>query len=126
MRYELGDDGILGHGLEVLRGNNVPVASGSNKDVTAGSGLLHGGNLVTSHRGLKGVDGVDLGNDDASTVGPQGLSALDNREYGKPRRSAGLLTPLPTSPKPATTATLPASMTSVARLIPSTKDSRHP
>jgi hypothetical protein len=36
------------------------------------------------------------------------------------------LTPLPTSPKPATTATLPASMTSVARLIPSTRDSRQP
>jgi hypothetical protein len=34
--------------------------------------------------------------------------------------------PLPTSPKPATTATLPASMTSVARLIPSTSDSRQP
>ena len=35
-------------------------------------------------------------------------------------------TPLPTSPKPATTATLPASIMSVARLIPSTRDSRQP
>src|SRR3954463_9840878 len=34
--------------------------------------------------------------------------------------------PLPTSPYPATTATLPATMTSVARLMPSTSDSRQP
>merc|ERR1719187_2019195 len=34
--------------------------------------------------------------------------------------------PLPTSPYPATTATLPANITSVARLIPSTRDSRQP
>ena len=34
--------------------------------------------------------------------------------------------PLPTSPNPQTTATLPASMTSVARLMPSTRLSRHP
>src|SRR5882757_1542441 len=34
--------------------------------------------------------------------------------------------PLPTSPYPATTATLPAIITSVARLMPSTNDSRQP
>src|SRR3546814_5886383 len=34
--------------------------------------------------------------------------------------------PLPTSPKPHTMATLPATMTSVARLMPSTSDSRQP
>ncbi len=34
--------------------------------------------------------------------------------------------PLPTSPYPQTTATLPAIMTSVARLIASTRDSRQP
>jgi hypothetical protein len=34
--------------------------------------------------------------------------------------------PLPTSPKPATIATLPAIMTSVPRRMPSTSDSRQP
>ncbi len=34
--------------------------------------------------------------------------------------------PLPTSPKPQTTATLPASIRSVARRMPSTSDSRQP
>src|SRR5436190_15326295 len=34
--------------------------------------------------------------------------------------------PLPTSPYPQTTATLPAIITSVARLMPSTSDSRQP
>ena len=34
--------------------------------------------------------------------------------------------PLPTSPKPATIATLPAIITSVPRRMPSTSDSRQP
>ena len=34
--------------------------------------------------------------------------------------------PLPTSPYPQITATLPATMTSVARLMPSASDSRQP
>src|ERR1700683_4546862 len=34
--------------------------------------------------------------------------------------------PLPTSPYPQTTAPLPATITSVARLMPSASDSRHP
>lgn len=42
----------------------------------------------------------------------------------KPRRA--WTHPLPTSPYPATTATFPAIITSVARLIPSIRDSRQP
>merc|ERR1740123_2174169 len=41
-----------------------------------------------------------------------------------PRRD--IAEPLPTSPYPATIATLPANITSVALLIPSTRDSLHP
>src|SRR3712207_1563958 len=41
-----------------------------------------------------------------------------------PRRDSA--EPLPTSPKPQTTAVLPASMTSTARLIPSTSEWRQP
>lgn len=65
---DVGDDGVLGHGLEVGASDDVSAASGGDKDVTTGSGLLHGGNLVTGHSGLEGVDRVDLGNDDSSTV----------------------------------------------------------
>ena len=69
----LGDDGVLGHGLEVGASDDVSAASGGDKDVTTGSGLLHGGNLVTGHSGLEGVDRVDLGNDDSGTVRSEGL-----------------------------------------------------
>ena len=72
----LGDNGVLGHDLEVLRGDDVPVTSGGDEDVRAGSSLLHGGDLVTSHRSLESVDGVDLGDDDTSTVGTERLGAL--------------------------------------------------
>ena len=44
----------------------------------------------------------------------------------QPAERKDLAEPLPTSPKPATTATFPAIIMSVARLIPSTRDSLHP
>ncbi len=72
----LGDNGILGHNLEVLRRNDVAVTSGGDEDVGAGSSLLHGRDLITSHRGLESVDGVNLGDEDTSTVGPERLGAL--------------------------------------------------
>ena len=75
----LRDDGILRHDLEVLRGDDVTVTGGGDEDVAAGSSLLHGGDLVTGHRGLESVDGVDLGDDDTSTVGAEGLGTLENR-----------------------------------------------
>lgn len=43
-----------------------------------------------------------------------------------PNPRSDMQQPLPTSPYPATSATFPASMISVARLIPSQSDSRHP
>ena len=64
----LGDDSVLRHGLEVLGSNNVPVTSGSNKDIAARSSLVHGGDFVAGHSSLKGVDGIDLGDDDTSTI----------------------------------------------------------
>src|ERR1039457_5185759 len=43
-----------------------------------------------------------------------------------PMPRSGCAHPLPTSPYPQITATLPATITSVARLIPSARDSLHP
>lgn len=76
----VGNDSVLGHDFEVLRGDDVPVTGGGDEDVTTGSSLLHGGHLITGHRSLESVDGVDLGDNDASTVGLQGLSALHSSE----------------------------------------------
>ena len=72
----LGNNGILLHDLEVLSGDDVTVTSGGHENVGTGGGLLHGGDFVTGHRSLEGVDGVDLSDDDASTVGPEGLGTL--------------------------------------------------
>jgi len=57
----------------VLANNDVSVTGGGNKDVGSGSSLLHGGDLVTGHGSLEGVDGIDLGNDDSGTVRSEGL-----------------------------------------------------
>ena len=64
----LGDDGILLHDLEVLADNDVSVTGCGNEDVGAGSGLLHGGDLVTGHSGLESVDRINLGDDNSGTV----------------------------------------------------------
>jgi hypothetical protein len=72
----LGDNSILLHDLEVLADNDVSVTGSGNEDVGSGSSILHGGDLVTGHGSLEGVDGVDLGNDDSGTVGSEGLGTL--------------------------------------------------
>lgn len=84
----VGDDGILRHDLEVLAGDDVPVTGGGDEDVGLGGSLLHGHNLVTSHGGLESVDGVDLGDEDTGTVGPEGVSALEESCQHDNRRTA--------------------------------------
>lgn len=74
--YSLADDGIVGHGGEVLSTDNVSASSGRDEDVSLGSSLLHGCDLVTCHRGLEGVDRVNLGDDDSGSVGTERLGAL--------------------------------------------------
>jgi len=59
----------------VLGGENVSATGGGDEDLTDGGGLLHGGDLETSHGGLEGVDGVDLGDDDTSTHASKGGGA---------------------------------------------------
>ena len=67
-KYVLRDDRILLHDLEVLSGDDVPVTGGGNKNVGARSSFLHSSDLVTSHSSLKSVDGVDLSDDDTSSI----------------------------------------------------------
>jgi hypothetical protein len=80
---DVGDDGVVGHDLEVLAGDDVPVAGGGDEDVGAGSGVFHGGDFETSHSGLEGVDWVDLGDKNASTVRLQRLGALERVHQNK-------------------------------------------
>lgn len=46
---------------------DVTATSGGDEDLTLGSSLLHGGDLVALDSSLEGVDGVDLGDQDAGT-----------------------------------------------------------
>ncbi|KAI6757111.1 hypothetical protein HG531_002936 [Fusarium graminearum] len=69
------NNGIVGHSLEVLASEDVTAASGGDEDLTELGSLLHGGDLVTSHGSLEGVDGVNLGDNDASTHAVEGHSA---------------------------------------------------
>lgn len=69
------DNGVVGHGLEVGADEDVSAASGSDEDLTNGSGLLHGSDLEASHGSLEGVDGVDLSDDDAGTHASKGDGA---------------------------------------------------
>src|SRR5581483_958168 len=65
---DVADHGLVFHLRHVLDGDDVDVASGGDVDIAAAEGLLDGGNLVTFHRRLEGVDGIDLGDDDARTL----------------------------------------------------------
>lgn len=69
------DNGVVGHSLKVDTSENVTAASGGDEDLTLGSGLLHGKDLVTGHGGLEGVDGVNLSDDDTGTHAVEGLGA---------------------------------------------------
>ena len=77
MMNVLRNDSVLGHDLEVLRRDDVAVTSGGDENVGTGSSLLHGRDLVTCHRSLEGIDGVDLGDEHAGAIGAEGLRALD-------------------------------------------------
>lgn len=67
------NNGVVAHGLEVAANQDVTATSGGDEDLTLGSSVLHGGNLVTLDSGLEGVDGVDLSNDNAGTHGVESL-----------------------------------------------------
>ena len=59
----------------MLAGQNVTATGGGNEDLTLRSSVLHGGDLVALDGGLEGVDGVDLGDEDASTHATEGVGA---------------------------------------------------
>jgi len=76
---DVANNGVFGHSLEVLANENVTAASGGDEDLALGSGLVHGGDLVSRDGGLESVDGVDLGNENAGTHAAESIgTALAN------------------------------------------------
>jgi hypothetical protein len=61
------NNGIVAHNLKVLANENVTATGGGDKDLTLGSSLLHGDYRVALYSSLKGVDGVNLGDEDTGT-----------------------------------------------------------
>lgn len=78
------DNGIVGHGLEVLANEDVTAAGGGDKDLALANSLLHGGDLETRDSSLEGVDGVNLSDDDTGTHGVEshGATLSDITETG--------------------------------------------
>ena len=73
---DVGDDSVFEHDREVLAGDDVPVSSAGDEDIGAGGGVFHGRDFETGHSSLESVDGVNLGDKDASAVRPQSFGAL--------------------------------------------------
>jgi hypothetical protein len=71
---DVADNGIVGHSLKVNASQDVTAASGGDKDLTLGSGLLHGGDLEAGDGSLESVDGIDLSDDDTGTHAVESLS----------------------------------------------------
>lgn len=63
------NNGIITHLLEVRTDQDISATGGSNEDLSKGSSLVHGQNLVTGDSSLKGIDRINLGNDNTSTHG---------------------------------------------------------
>ena len=57
---DVADDGLILHLRHVVVGDDVLVAGGGHEDVGLAAGVVHGHDAVAFHRGLKGVDGVNL------------------------------------------------------------------
>lgn len=72
---DVADNGVVGHNLEVSTSKDVTAAGGGDEDLTLGSGLLHGGDLVTGNSGLESVDGINLSDDDTGTHAVESLGA---------------------------------------------------
>ena len=66
--FLLGNNGILLHDLEVLRGDDITVASGGDEDVSTRGSIFHSGDFVAGHSGLESIDRVNLCNENARTI----------------------------------------------------------
>jgi hypothetical protein len=58
----------------MLASDDISASGGGNEDLTSGSSIFHGGNLVSRNSGLEGIDGIDLSDENASTHGMKCLS----------------------------------------------------
>ena len=72
---DVADDGLVLHLRHVLERDDVAVAGGGDVDVAVAERVLDGRDFETFHRGLQGVDGINLGDDDARAEAAQRMRA---------------------------------------------------
>src|SRR5439155_22059960 len=68
-------DGLIFHPFDMFELDHINVAGSGDVDVAPAKGLFNGSHFVTFHRGLKGIDGIDLSNDDARALTAERLRA---------------------------------------------------
>jgi hypothetical protein len=106
---DVADDGAMLHRAHVVVREHVDVAGRGDEDVALRRGFLHGDDLVASIAACRAQ-----------------IGSTSETMTRQPAWRSEAAEPLPTSPKPATIATLPDIITSVPRRMPSTRDSRQP
>src|SRR5208337_3071143 len=72
---DVADDGLVFHLRHVLERDDVAVAGRGDVDVRLTERVLDGLDFKTFHRGLQGVDGINLGDDDARAESAQRMRA---------------------------------------------------
>jgi len=72
---DVADDGILEHVLEVTSLDDSGASGRRHEDASFLDGLIQRGHFESLHGSLEGVDGIDLGNENASAESSQRVSA---------------------------------------------------
>ena len=71
---DVANNGVVAHLLHVSDGDDVLVTGGGDVDISTVEGVLEGVDLISGHGGLEGTDGIDLGDDDTSTLTTERVS----------------------------------------------------
>src|SRR6185437_12630738 len=66
---------LILHLEDVFQGDDVAIAGGGDVDVAHAERVFEGGDFETFHRGLEGVDGIDLSDNDTRAESTEGMGA---------------------------------------------------
>jgi len=72
---DVADDGEVSHLGHLLDGDDVFVSGGGDEHFGVRQRVIERQDLKTGHAGLKGADGIDLGDHDTGALGAEGLGA---------------------------------------------------
>ena len=72
---DVANDGVLEHIFKMLPFDDSAASGRRDEDASFLDGLVHGRHLEAFHGGLEGVDGVDLGDEDAGAEGTESVGA---------------------------------------------------